>query len=127
VHARARLPEGAGDPTFLGLYAPGDCASTPARRRLGLLVLVALVGVSCSAAVRWQKAGVAAADQQRDETECTSLANRETTIPSASTVGSSPTTSTPYDPQRNRIQTYDVARLRRVQADPRHERAPARP
>jgi len=89
--------------------------------------LVALLGMSCSAAVRWQKTGVAAADQQRDETECTSLANRETTIPSASTVGSSPTTSTPYDPQRNRIQAYDVAAFEECMRTRGYERAPARP
>ena len=91
-------------------------------------MLVALVGVSCSTAVRWQKAGVAAADQQRDETECTSLANRETTIPSASTVGSSPTTSTPYyDPQRNRIQTHDATGFEECMRTRGYERAPARP
>jgi hypothetical protein len=96
-------------------------------RCLGALVLVALVGVSCSSAVRWQKAGVAAADQQRDETECTSLANRETTVTSASTVGTSGTTSTPYDPQRNRIQTYDVAAFEECMRTRGYERAPARP
>jgi hypothetical protein len=96
-------------------------------RRLGALVLVALVGVSCSSAVRWQKAGVAAADQRRDETVCTSLANRETTVPSASTVGTSTTTGTPYDPQQNRIQTYDVAAFEECMRTRGYERVPPGP
>jgi hypothetical protein len=59
-------------------------------RRLVALALVALAGVSCSAAVRWQKTGVAAAEQQRDETDCTARANREGTVSTASTMAGSP-------------------------------------
>jgi hypothetical protein len=73
------------------------------------VVLIAMAAVSCSTVVRWQKSGVSAAQQQQDETDCTGLANRETTISTASTTGASSTGSTPYDPQRNRIQTYDTA------------------
>ena len=76
MHGRARLPEGSGDPSFLGLYAPGDGASIPAMRRLGALVLTA---------------------------------------------------STPYDPQRNGIQTYDAAGFEECMRTRGYERAPARP
>jgi hypothetical protein len=96
-------------------------------RRLGAFVLIALVGASCSSAVRWQKAGVGAADQRRDETECTGLANREATVPSASTVGTSTTTGTPLDPQRNRIQPYDAAAFEECMRTRGYERVPSRP
>ena len=37
------------------------------------------------------------------------------------------TTSTPYDPQRNRIQTYDAAGFDECMRTRGYERAPARP
>jgi hypothetical protein len=96
-------------------------------RGLAALVVVALVGVSCSTAVRWQKAGVGAAEQQRDETACTGLANRESTVPTASGYGTGTTTSTPLDPQRNRIQPYDAGVFEECMRTRGYERVPATP
>ena len=97
-------------------------------RRLVALALVALAGVSCSAAVRWQKAGVAAAEQQRDETDCTARANRETTVSTASTRADSPGAGgTPLDYQRNRIEPYDPGVFEECMRTRGYERVPPGP
>ena len=78
-------------------------------RRIVVLSIAVMWILGCSAAVRWEKSGVSDAERQRDEAECVSRASREGTVPSAQTVGTS--TSTPIDPQRTRMQTYDLAVL----------------
>jgi hypothetical protein len=87
--------------------------------------LVALVGVSCSSAVRWQKSGVAAPQQRQDETECTSLATREPTASTTTGYGTGTTTTTPVDPQRNRIQPYDAGVFEECMKTRGYERVPA--
>jgi hypothetical protein len=89
--------------------------------------LVALVGVSCSSAVRWQKAGVAGADQRRDETECTSLATRESTAATTTGYGTGTTTTMPVDTQRNRIQPYDAGVFEDCMKTRGYEQVPPRP
>src|SRR5262245_66415353 len=76
-------------------------------RRAVTLALVAIVGTSCSSAMRvqWQKAGVSAAEQQRDETDCTSQASRQSSVPTAQNVGVTP--GTPVDPQATRVRPFD--------------------
>lgn len=97
-------------------------------RRLVALALVALAGVSCSAAVRWQKAGVAPAEQQRDETDCTARADREGTVPTASTRAGSPGAgSPPVDYQRNRIEAYDPGVFEECMRTRGYERVPPGP
>jgi len=75
-------------------------------RRILILALVVIAGVSCSQAVRWQKSGISAAEQQRDEADCTARASREASVPTAARVGSG--TNPPYDPQQAQVQAYDV-------------------
>ncbi len=89
------------------------------------VVVAALALASCGTAVKWQKQGVGAAEQQKDETACTSLANREGTIPSASTAGT--TTGTPVASQQTRIQTYDAQAFEECMRTRGYERVPARP
>lgn len=48
----------------------------------------------------------------------------ETTVPSASTVGTSTTTGTPLDPQRNRIQPYDAGVFEECMRTRGYERVP---
>jgi hypothetical protein len=78
-------------------------------RRIVVLSVAVIWILGCSAAVRWEKSGVSDAQRQRDETECVSLASREGTIPTAQTTATSPTT--PIDPQRTRVQGYDVVKF----------------
>ena len=68
-------------------------------RRAAALGLVVIGAASCATAprVRWEKAGVSPAEQQRDETDCTSRANL--TTGATSTQRLSTTSSTPVDPQ----------------------------
>ena len=94
-------------------------------RRLGALVLIAVAVGSCSTAVRWQKTGVDAAVQRRDETECAGLASRETTVPTVTGYGTGTTTSTPLDSQRNRIQPYDPAVFEECMKTRGYQQAPA--
>jgi hypothetical protein len=76
-------------------------------RRTVALILVAIAGVACSSTVKWQKAGVSAAEQQRDETDCTSRASLESSVPSAQRM--STTGSTPIDPTTTRVAPFDSA------------------
>ena len=78
-------------------------------RRIVVLSVAVVWILGCSAAVRWEKSGVSDAQRQRDEAECVSLASREGTVPSAQTATSSQTT--PIDPQRTRMQAYDLAKF----------------
>jgi len=73
--------------------------------RVAVLILVALAGVACTATVKWEKTGVDAAERQRDETDCTSQASRQSSVPSAQNVGTTP--GTPVDPQATRIRPFD--------------------
>ena len=90
-----------------------------------VLAFVVIASASCSTAIRWEKPGVGAGEQQRDETECTSLASREGTAPTAETVGSA--AGTPYDPTRVRMQPYDASRFEDCMRTRGYERVPARP
>jgi hypothetical protein len=76
-------------------------------RRAVALGLVVIGAASCATAprVRWEKAGVSPGEQQRDETDCTSRASLESSVPSAQRV--SPTGSTPVDPQVTRVRPLD--------------------
>jgi hypothetical protein len=75
-------------------------------RRTLALTLVALACVACSSTVKWQKAGVSPGEQQRDETDCTSRASLESSVPSAQRV--STTGSTPIDPTTTRVAPLDA-------------------
>ena len=75
-------------------------------RRVAVLILVALAGAACAATVKWEKTGVDAAERQRDETDCTSLASRQSSVPTAQNVGTTP--GTPVDPQATRIRPFDT-------------------
>jgi hypothetical protein len=92
-------------------------------RQIGLLVLTVLVAVSCQSAVKWQKPNVAAAEQQRDEADCASLANRETTIPTAGAAGT--TTGTPIASTQPRMRSYDARAFEECMKTRGYERAPA--
>jgi hypothetical protein len=94
------------------------------RRRL-TLVLVVMASLSCSAAIHWNKPGVSEGERQRDETECTARASRESSVPTASTVGTTP--GTPYDPQRSRVEAYDPGVFDECMRTRGYERVPARP
>lgn len=76
-------------------------------RQAVVLGLVVIAAVSCSTAsrVRWDKAGVTPAEQQRDETDCTSRASLGPGAPSAQQV--SPTSSALVDPQATRVSAVD--------------------
>ena len=89
------------------------------------VVAAALALASCGTAVKWQKQGVGAAEQQKDETDCTSRANREATIPTAGAAGT--TTGTPVASQQARIQTYDAQAFEECMRTRGYERVPARP
>jgi hypothetical protein len=95
-------------------------------KRLVALALVALASASCSAVIRWEKSGVGAAEQQRDETECTARASRETSVPTAVTSGTTPSPVT-LDPQRTRIQSYDADVFESCMRDRGYQRVPGRP
>lgn len=94
-------------------------------KRVMVLAFVLVAGVSCSSAVRWEKPGGGASDQQRDETACTSLASVERSVTAAQTAGT--TTGTPTDPQRTRIQTYDASAFEECMRTRGYQRVPARP
>ena len=94
-------------------------------RRLVVVTLVVIASASCASAIRWEKPGVSAGEQQRDETDCTSLASRAGTIPTAQAVGTSP--GTPNDPTRAQIQRYDVATFEDCMATRGYKRVPASP
>jgi hypothetical protein len=94
-------------------------------RRLVTLALVVMAGVSCAAAIRWEKPGVSEGERQRDETDCTARASRESSVPTASTVGTTP--GTPYDPQRARVEAYDAGVFDECMRTRGYERVPARP
>jgi hypothetical protein len=94
-------------------------------KRLVALALVAVAGASCSAAIRWEKSGVGAAEQQRDETDCTARASQETTVPTAVISGTS--TSTPVEPTRTRIQPYNADVFETCMRDRGYQRVPSRP
>jgi hypothetical protein len=93
-------------------------------RRVVVLAFVVIASASCSAAIRWEKPGVGAGERQRDETECTSLASRASTVPTQS-VGS--TSGTVVSPQDARIQPYDADRFEDCMRTRGYERVPARP
>ena len=76
-------------------------------RRLVTLSLLILTGFGCSTVVRWEKPGGSEADRQRDETDCTGLASRETTVPTAQSAGTS--YGTPVESQRPRMRSYDAS------------------
>lgn len=94
-------------------------------RRVMALALVVMAGTSCSTAIRWEKSGAGDAERQRDETECTARASRESTVSTAQRTGT--TTGTPYDPQRTRIQPYDATVFEECMRTRGYERVPARP
>ncbi len=50
-------------------------------RRAVAVSLVILASAACGAGVRWERAGGTEAERQRDETECTGLANRDRSVP----------------------------------------------
>jgi hypothetical protein len=89
------------------------------------LVLVAIVSVACSAAVKWEKAGASAGEQQRDEADCTARASRESSVPSAQRV--STTSSSPVDPQATQVRPFDTGVFEACMHDRGYERvAPAK-
>jgi hypothetical protein len=45
------------------------------------VVTLLILGVAGCATVRWERPGVTDAERARDETECTSLANRDYSVP----------------------------------------------
>ena len=94
-------------------------------RRVTVLAFVVIASAACSSAIRWEKPGVGAGEQQRDETECTSRASRESSVPTAQSVGT--TSGTPVDPQRTRIQPYDAGLFEECMRTRGYERVPARP
>jgi len=69
--------------------------------RVAVLILVALAGVACTATVKWEKTGVDATERQRDETDCTSQASRQSSVPTAQTYG------TVVDPQPSQARPVD--------------------
>jgi hypothetical protein len=75
-------------------------------RRVLALILLAITGAACSATVKWEKAGASAAERQRDETDCTSQASRQSSVPTAQNIGVTP--GTPVDPQATRIRSFDT-------------------
>ena len=90
------------------------------------LVLVALASAACSSTVKWEKTGVSAGEQQRDETDCTARASRESSVPSAQRV--STTTSTPVDPQATQVRPFDSGVFEQCMRDRGYERvAPPAP
>jgi hypothetical protein len=93
--------------------------------RVLTLAVVVVAGASCAAAVRWEKAGAGDAERQRDETECTARASRESTVPSAQTIGTTP--GTPNESQRTRVAPYDPAVFEDCMTTRGYQRAPARP
>ena len=94
-------------------------------RRALVVAFVVIASVSCSTVIRWEKSGVGAGERQRDETECTSLATRDSTVPTAQSVGA--TSGTPVSPQDTRIQPYDASRFEDCMRTRGYERVPARP
>ncbi len=50
-------------------------------RGVVVLTLVTLVGAACGTAARWERSGASATDLRRDETECSSLASRDRSVP----------------------------------------------
>ena len=90
-----------------------------------VLALVAIAGASCSAAIRWEKSGVGEAERQRDETDCTARASRESTVPSAQGVGTTP--GTPYGSETTQIRPYDAGLFDECMRSRGYERVPARP
>ena len=94
-------------------------------RRVMVLALVVIAGASCSAAIRWERAGVGGAERRRDETECTARASLEGEVPTAQGVGT--TIGTPYDPLRARIRSYDAGLFEECIRSRGYERVLARP
>ena len=94
-------------------------------RRGVLLAFVVIASASCSTAIRWEKPGVGAGERQRDETDCTSLATRASTVPTQQSVAR--TSGTPVSPQDARIQPYDADRFEDCMRTRGYERVPARP
>jgi hypothetical protein len=94
-------------------------------RRMVVLAFVVIASASCSTAIRWGKPGVGAGEQQRDETECTSLATRESIVPTAQSVGT--TSGTPVSSQDIRIQPYDAGRFEDCMRTRGYERVPVHP
>ena len=90
-----------------------------------VLAFLVIASAACSTAIRWEKPGVGAGEQQRDETECTSLATRESTVPTAQSGGT--TYGTPVSSQETRIQPYDAGRFEDCMRTRGYERVPARP
>jgi hypothetical protein len=95
-------------------------------KRIVVLTVAVMATLGCAAAVRWEKSGASEAERGRDETECASRASRESTVPSAQTVGTS--TGTPADPQRTRVLLTDPAVFDECMKTRGYERVlPARP
>ena len=57
-------------------------------RRLGLAFL-AVSCLACATGARWERPGATEADRRRDETECTSLASRDRSVPTQRIISSS--------------------------------------
>jgi len=102
-----------------------DPCYRPFMRRVMALALVVIAGASCSTAIRWEKSGAGDAERQRDETECTARASRESTVSTAQSVGT--TYGSPLDSQRTRIQPYDADLFDECMRTRGYERVPARP
>lgn len=94
-------------------------------RRLTVLGLLVVAGFGCTAVVRWEKAGGSEADRQRDETDCTGLASRETAVPTAQSAGTG--YGTPTQSQRTRIRTYDAGAFEECMKGRGYQRIAPRP
>jgi hypothetical protein len=94
-------------------------------KRVMVLACVVIASTSCSSAIRWEKPGVGVGEQQRDETECTSRASRESSVSAAQSAGT--TSGTPIDPQVTRIRTYDASLFEECMRTRGYEQVPPRP
>ena len=102
--------------------AGGDACYRQTMRRVVAMALVAIAGVACSAAVKWEKAGASPAEQQRDEADCTSRANLEATIPSAQQVSTTGAGNTPIGPTTTRVAPFDTGVFETCMRDRGYER-----
>ena len=93
------------------------------------LTLLALGGAACAPGARWDQDRPGATDEGMGLVTVRDFDSGvfETTVPSASTVGTSTTTGTPLDPQRNRIQPYDAGVFEECMRTRGYERVPPRP
>jgi hypothetical protein len=94
-------------------------------KRVMLCAFVVIASASCSSAIRWEKPGVGESERQRDETDCTARASRESNVPSAQNIGTTP--GIPNDPTRTRVQPYDPSVFEECMTTRGYKRAPAGP